>query len=592
MSDPDSATPHAEHVAESIATPPPDQKTTATSSYAQSIKWWAAVGSCIFLYSISLAAYMCLVSLTSIINADVGPDESYTWIAPAWTVAAGTGMVVAGALSDVLGRRWFCIGTGLTGILAAIIGGVAPNVPTVIVSFVFLGLNQAGAVNSFAAVAELVARKHRGYIIGAMNESAVFWVVCGSYFGRRMTIDTDPSWRSIYWMILVCNVVGTVVLFFTYYPQTPLAIAHGHSYKNWADFDWIGLAGVIIGPTLFLVGVINIPNYSSTDAHFLAPFISGTICILLLGWYEGWMARQPLLHPFLFRRWRTFTAILVVAFVGGMLFYSLQSWFPAYLEMVLGEDAIQVGIDTMPLNAGTNIGGVGSAVLLPILGPRIGTTPMLVLGVALQFVFIPLMCVPGITGRGAALAISTLGGIGIGIVELLSILLVTLATPDEWIGFATGSLGLLRCMGGATGTAIYSAILLSKSKTLVPQYVSDAVLRWRLSEASTAQLTGILTGAVPGDPMSVDGVTPAIVEAAQIAVREAYRKSFSYIWLSSIAFAVISLGCALGTKDLSSALTLDVAQRLQDSNTEKDEEAGSALHMEVVDVKNTAKEQD
>ncbi|KAL4869727.1 hypothetical protein BDV12DRAFT_195954 [Aspergillus spectabilis] len=63
-------------------------------------------------------------------------------------------------------------------------------------------------------------------------------------------------------------------------------------------------------------------------------------------------------------------------------------------------------------------------------------------------------------------------------------------------------------------------------------------------------------------------------------MREAYRDSFRYIWLSSIAFAVVSLACSLATTDLSPRLTSDVAQALDDTDTEKDEEAGKAVHIE------------
>lgn len=82
-----------------------------------------------WLYSNSIGAYMTLVTLTTSFNKDIGPSNSYSWIAPAWTVAASTGMVVAGALSDMFGRRWFCIGTGLIGMLACLVAGVSPSIP-------------------------------------------------------------------------------------------------------------------------------------------------------------------------------------------------------------------------------------------------------------------------------------------------------------------------------------------------------------------------------------------------------------------------------------------------------------------------------
>ncbi|KAL4869733.1 hypothetical protein BDV12DRAFT_184888 [Aspergillus spectabilis] len=160
----------------------------------------------------SLGSYMSLVSLTAIINQDIGPSPSYTWIAPAWTVASGTGMIMAGAVSNVVGR-WM---------LSRIISRVAQNIPTIIVAFAFISLNQAGAVNFFTAVAELLSLKYRGYIIGAINFGTFFWVICSSYIGRRMTVDTGPSWRSIFWMTLVANGAGSLL------PLVPMRLL-----RNW-----------------------------------------------------------------------------------------------------------------------------------------------------------------------------------------------------------------------------------------------------------------------------------------------------------------------------------------------------------------------
>lgn len=135
--------------------------------------------------------------------------------------------------------------------------------------------------------------------------------------------------------------------------------------------------------------------------------------MIALGFYEAFFAKNPMLHPFLFKRIRTFTMIVVVAFVGGMLFYSLEAFWPTYLAAVHDStDGTKIGIDGMPFGAGSQLGGVGSALLLPILGPRIGTRSMLVFGVFLQLLFIPLMCIPGVNSKGMALAFSFCAAVG------------------------------------------------------------------------------------------------------------------------------------------------------------------------------------
>ncbi|KIX06701.1 uncharacterized protein Z518_04677 [Rhinocladiella mackenziei CBS 650.93] len=539
-----------------------------------SSKRWMAIGSLIFLYNISLGGFLCVVPIIQYMNRDLGPDPSYTWLASSWTVASGVGLIVAGSLSDLIGRRWFCISTGLLGILAALIGALAQDVPTAIGAMAVMGLNGGLAVNSFVAVAELVATKHRGYVIGVMNGSAIFWVSCGSLIGHEMTVKTKPGWRSIFWMILAVNVVGTVFTFLTYFPAPALGGRNLSKRKLIKDFDYFGLLGIVVGPTMFLMGIIWIPEHGSTSGEFVGPFVAGTVILVALGLYENYGAKNPLLHPFLFKRIRTFTMLLVTAFVGGMLFYSLQAFFPTYLSTVYdGTDGRQVGIDGIPFGIGTQVGGVGSAILLPIIGPKIGTMWMVAFGVLLQVLFIPLMCLPGLNTKGMALAFSCLGGIGIGIIELLTILLIQLATPDEWIGFANGAIGLLRCMGGSVGTAIYTTIFQSKASQLIPRDVAAVAIQAGLPQSSLLEFLGVLTGAITTTPISaVPGVTPGIIEISSLALRRAYMDSFKYVWYASIPFGVVSLACALSTKDLSPNLTMKVAQHIKSELSIEDAE--------------------
>jgi MFS family permease len=128
--------------------------------------------------------------------------------------------------------------------------------------------------------------------------------------------------------------------------------------------------------------------------------------------WEGFFSRMPLLHPFLFRKVRTFTLILVVGFVGGMLFYALQAFFHVYVQELFTSDPIEVAINLIPMNAAINIGSVIGALILPWLAPRVGTNSILAFAVGLQLLFIPLLCLANADRHAMALTFSALGGIG------------------------------------------------------------------------------------------------------------------------------------------------------------------------------------
>ena len=212
--------------------------------------------------------------------------------------------------------------------------------------------------------------------------------------------------------MIAINTVATVFIALTYFPAKPLA-SSGVSHRAELVDDYIGLVGICTGPTLFLLGIIWIPQYGARSARFVGPFVSGCLVTVATGIYEAHWAKNPLLHPVLFRRIRTFTLMLVVSAVGGMLFYALSSFFPTFLALVFdGPNGRQIGIDGMPFGAGTQVGGVGSAILLPFLGSRIGTQWMLAGGVLLQSLFIPLMHLVPVDNKAMALGFSFVGGLG------------------------------------------------------------------------------------------------------------------------------------------------------------------------------------
>lgn len=181
---------------------------------------------------------------------------------------------------------------------------------------------------------------------------------------------------------------------------------------------------------------------------------------------------------------------------------------------------------------------------------------------------------------------------------MLTILLIQLATPDEWLGFAMGAVGLCRSIGGSAGTAIYTTVLQSKLKTDIPTRVATAALLAGLPQTSLPELLGVITGIVTTTPItSIPGITPEIIENSLLALKEAYLASFKYVWLTSIAFGVIAIACAAATRDvcfcsyllqliflltsiqLSPHLTMKVAQHLKTDHIHKHVEEGSE-HME------------
>jgi MFS family permease len=78
--------------------------------------------------------------LLGIINEDIGPDPNYVWIALCYILTLAIGQVLVGRLSDIFGRRWFCISGSVLALLGCIISAVATNIPMLIGGTVLVGL--------------------------------------------------------------------------------------------------------------------------------------------------------------------------------------------------------------------------------------------------------------------------------------------------------------------------------------------------------------------------------------------------------------------------------------------------------------------
>jgi hypothetical protein len=103
-------------------------------------------------------------------------------------------------------------------------------------------------------------------------------------------------------------------------------------------------------------------------------------------------------------------------------------------------------------------------------------------------------------------------------------------------------------LGGATATAIYTAILTSKFSEEIVVRIQDVGERFRLSAASTAALL-TASGTNTADAYAeVPGMTSAIETATQLAVKLSYVASFKLVYLVAIGFGGIAVIAAANTR--------------------------------------------
>jgi hypothetical protein len=116
-------------------------------------------------------------------------------------------------------------------------------------------------------------------------------------------------------------------------------------------------------------------------------------------------------------------------------------------------------------------------------------------------------------------------------------------TPDAFIA-TTVALGLsIRVIGGSIGYSIYYNIFATKLKERLAPYIGEYAVKAGLPLTSATDfVVAYLTA--PTTLSSIEGVTPAILEAAAIGSRWAYSDSLKYVWYVSVPFGTLAcIGC-------------------------------------------------
>lgn len=94
----------------------------------------------IIMYESYLFTQQMPAALLAYINADLGPDNRYPWIAISWNLGAAVIVTIGSRLSDIIGRRWFLIFGAASGAIGALVGATSQSITQSIVSGVIFGV--------------------------------------------------------------------------------------------------------------------------------------------------------------------------------------------------------------------------------------------------------------------------------------------------------------------------------------------------------------------------------------------------------------------------------------------------------------------
>lgn len=383
------------------------------------------------------------------LGAELGDVEHLPWIVSAYLLTAAVSTPIFGKLSDIHGRRRILIVAIVVFLAGSVFCAVAPTMILLAVARGIQGLG-GGAFIALcqAAIADIIPPRERGryqgHIVVAFAASTIGGPIVGGLLAEY------AHWSLIFWLNLPLGLLALVMM--------DRAMRHLPVHVVERRLDFMGallLTGAIVTLLLALSwGGVRYPWLSG-------PILGlGTASVLITAFYVLYANRTS--DPFLpldLLRDRVVAPACVSTFFAMVALIGLSAYLPMYFELVLDFTASRAGLAQTALAFGTTLGGLLMGRLIAHLpqpkwlalpAQAVAIVALLILTFAIHRLHI-----------AAILPLLIVIGFSIGTMFPLTTVSTQNAVDRRHLGVAMATLNLTRNIGGALGSAVYGAILLS-----------------------------------------------------------------------------------------------------------------------------------
>jgi EmrB/QacA subfamily drug resistance transporter len=476
-------------------------------------RWAALAVLCLSLAAISLDNTILNVALPTLERELHASASQLQWIVDAYMLVFAGLLLTAGALGDRFGRRRaLTLGLATFGI-GSLLAALAPGSAELIAARALMGVGGAFIMPSTLSILTVIfPPAERGKAIGIWAGVAGIGIALGPVSGGWLLEHFD--WGAVFLVnlpiVVTALVAGRMLVPESSDPAAPALDPRG-----------FGLS--IVGLTALVWSIIEAPSRGWTDAGILGAF---AVAAATLAAFVAWELRapSPMLDVRLFRNPR-FSASSVAISLAFFALFGVIFFLTQYLQAVLGYDALEAGVRTLPVAAGLVVGGPLSA----RIAGAIGTKAVVAAGLAVVAGGLALLTQADVDSSYGivAIALAVLGfGMGNAMAPATEAIMGSLPLAKASVGSAVND--ATRTTGGALGVAVLGSLLSSGYGARM----DDAVAGLPDSASATAHdsLAGGLAvaaqvGGPAGDRLAhaaqeafVSGMHTAALAAAAIAL--------------------------------------------------------------------------
>jgi EmrB/QacA subfamily drug resistance transporter len=431
-------------------------------------RWWGLAVLCLSLLTISIDNTILNVALPTLARDLDASASELQWIVDAYMLVFAGLLLIAGSLGDRFGRRRALAAGLVTFGVGSLLAALAPGSGELIAARGLMGVGGALIMPSTLSIltATFPARE-LGKAIGIWSGFAGLGIAVGPVAGGWLL--EHFAWNSVFLVNLPVVAIALVA---------GRALLHESSDPAAPPLDGRGFVLSAAGLTALVWSIIEAPSRGWTDGLVLAALVGAVVTLTAFARWEL-RAPHPMLDVRLFRN-RRFSASSIAISLAFFALFGLIFFLTQYMQGVLGYDALEAGLRTLPVAAGLVIGGPLSARLTAALGTKV----VVAAGMTIVAAGLLVLTQAGVdSGYTVVAASQVLLGFGMGtaMAPATEAIMGSLPIAKASVGSAVND--ATRTTGGALGVAVLGSLLSSGYRA----HMDEAVTGLPASAAGAAQ---------------------------------------------------------------------------------------------------------
>jgi EmrB/QacA subfamily drug resistance transporter len=424
------------------------------------------------------------------IRIDLGGSiEGLEWTINAYTLAFAVLLITGAALGDRFGRkRMFIAGVGIF-TAASALAALSPSTDALVGARAVQGAGAAIVTPlTLTLISEAFPPERRAAALGIWGGITGLGVATGPFVGGAVV--EGIAWQWIFW----ANVpIGLALM-----PLAGRLLDESHGPDR--ELDLPGLALASAGLLALTFGLIRGEALGWTSGVVVGSLAAG---VALLAAFVRWERRTPApMLPMRFFRSRAFNAANGLSF--AMFFGAFGSIFliSQYFQAAQGFGPLEAGARTLPWTGMPMI----FAPIAGVLATRIGTRPVLAVGLGLQAI--------GLGWMAMTFAVSTpfveliapfvITGIGMAFVFSMAPEAVLASVPRRDAGKASGATNAIREVGAVMGVAVLASVFAANGSYESPHAFTEGMVSALPIAVGVLAAGAALALLTPGRPQAQD----------------------------------------------------------------------------------------